>query len=49
MDESLFVGESDVFGEFVLYVVEHGEVGCVGVVYGTNGALEVGPDVGFEL
>ena len=47
--KGLFVGEADVFGEFVLDVVEFGEVGCVGVVYGTSGALEVGPYVGLEL
>ena len=47
--EGLFVGEADVFGEFVLYVVEFGEVGCVCVVYGTNGPLKVGPYVGLEL
>ena len=47
--EGLFVGEADVFGEFVLYVVKFGEVGCVCVVYGTNGALQVGPYVGLEL
>ena len=45
----MFVGESDVFGKLVLDVVELGEMGCVGMVDGTNGALEMGPNVGFEL